>query len=483
MSDSSILIAGAGAIGSILGGMLHDAGHDVTLLGRRAHLEAIARGGLRISGLLGDRAVAGMTLADDAARLGRRFGLIVCAVKSYDTESIAARLAGRLTDDGAVVSMQNGLGNIESLIESFGRRRVLGTRVIFGAEIPTPGSAHVTVFAQPVAIGPAPAIHREDSPALAARARAIAAMIDAAGVPAVGVDDIMPVLWTKVLYNVALNPLGAILQQHYGALAGDPDVKPIMDRAIEEAFAVARALGIALPFSSVAEYQKVFYEQMIPATFSHRPTMLRDLHVRGRTEIGALNGKIVELADRRSRRGDESDADAADQGRRARAPANTKGAPMKAASIRRASMDAIVAQAECEFPFECCGFIIGDGSVEEVRPVANIQNRMHAEDAAAFPRDARTAFLMEPKEHLAVMLEVDRRKLTIRAVYHSHPDHDAYFSATDRAQACSFDPSDPDYPDIVYIVMSIRAGKFARAAAYAWDFEKKEFAETKLTVE
>jgi len=156
---------------------------------------------------------------------------------------------------------------------------------------------------------------------------------------------------------------------------------------------------------------------------------------------------------------------------------------MKAASIRRASMDAIVAQAECEFPFECCGFIIGDGSVEEVRPVANIQNRMHAEDAAAFPRDARTAFLMEPKEHLAVMLEVDRRKLAIRAVYHSHPDHDAYFSATDRAQACSFDPSEPDYPDIVYIVTSIRAGKFAHAAAFAWDFEKKEFAETKLTVE
>ncbi len=156
---------------------------------------------------------------------------------------------------------------------------------------------------------------------------------------------------------------------------------------------------------------------------------------------------------------------------------------MKAPSIRRASMDAIVAQAEREFPFECCGFIIGDDSVEEVRPVANIQNRMRAEDAAAFPRDARTAFLMEPKEHLAVMNEIDRRKLAIRAVYHSHPDHDAYFSPTDRAQACSFDPSEPDYPGIVYIVMSIRAGKFARAAAFAWDFEKKEFAETKLAVE
>ncbi len=298
MTDTPILIAGAGAIGSIIGGMLRDAGHDVTLLGRRAHLEAIERGGLRISGLFGERTVTGMTLADAPAKLGRRFGLVLCAVKSYDTESIAAALADHLTDDGVVVSMQNGLGNIESLSEAFGPRRVLGARVIFGAEMPSPGRAHVTAFAQPVAIGPAPALHREDSAALATRARAIAAMLDAAGVPTVGVDDIMPVLWAKILYNVALNPLGAILQQSYGALAGDPDVRAIMDRAIDEAFAVARALGVALPFSSAAEYRKVFYEDLLPPTASHRPTMLHDLHVRGRTDIGALNGKIVELADR-----------------------------------------------------------------------------------------------------------------------------------------------------------------------------------------
>jgi len=193
--------------------------------------------------------------------------------------------------------MQNGLGNIESLIETFGSPRVLGARVIFGAEMPAAGSAHVTVFAQPVAIGPAPAIHRDDSSALVDRARAIATIIDAAGVPTVGVEDIMPVLWTKILYNVALNPLGALLQQHYGALAADPDVRPIMDRAIDEAFAVARAVGVALPFSNADEYRKVFYEQLLPPTVSHRPTMLHDLHVRGRTDIGALNGKIVELAD------------------------------------------------------------------------------------------------------------------------------------------------------------------------------------------
>jgi [CysO sulfur-carrier protein]-S-L-cysteine hydrolase len=156
---------------------------------------------------------------------------------------------------------------------------------------------------------------------------------------------------------------------------------------------------------------------------------------------------------------------------------------VKDALITGASMDAMIAQGEREFPFECCGFIIGDATTEEVRPITNIQNRKHAEDPAAFPRDARTAFLMEPKEHLEVMNEVDRRRLGLRAVYHSHPDHDAYFSATDRTQACSFDPSEPDYPDTIYIVMSIRAGKFVRAAAFAWDPEKKEFAEIDLKIE
>jgi [CysO sulfur-carrier protein]-S-L-cysteine hydrolase len=152
-------------------------------------------------------------------------------------------------------------------------------------------------------------------------------------------------------------------------------------------------------------------------------------------------------------------------------------------TIQRATLDTIVAQAEREFPYECCGFIIGDDSCEEVRPITNMQNRKHGEDPRAFPRDARTAFLMEPKEHLAVLNEIDRRKLLLKIVYHSHPDHDAYFSPTDRAQACSFDPSEPDYPDTAYIVMSVRGGKFVRAAAFIWDAARREFIEAPLVAE
>ncbi len=297
MTDTPILIAGAGAIGSILGGMLHLAGHDVTMLGRRAHMDAIARNGLRITGLLGEHTVHGLKVADDPSQVDRRFGVILCAAKSYDTDSIADALANRLADDGVIVSMQNGLGNIESLSERFGAHRVLGARVIFGAEIPTPGTSHVTVFAQPLAIGPAPSLHREHTGALLECARSLATLIDAAGVPTVAADDIMPVIWTKLLYNVALNPLGALLRLHYGALAADLDLRPILDSAIDEAFTVARALAVALPFTDADAYRDHFYKQLIPTTFDHRPTMMHDLHIRGRTEIGTLNGKIVELAE------------------------------------------------------------------------------------------------------------------------------------------------------------------------------------------
>jgi proteasome lid subunit RPN8/RPN11 len=90
---------------------------------------------------------------------------------------------------------------------------------------------------------------------------------------------------------------------------------------------------------------------------------------------------------------------------------------------------------------------------------------------------------MDPKEHLAVMREIDDRKLTLKIVYHSHPDHEAYFSPTDRRQACSFDPGYADYPETAYVVISIMAGKFNRAAAFVWDPEKKEFVDTTVTIE
>jgi proteasome lid subunit RPN8/RPN11 len=155
---------------------------------------------------------------------------------------------------------------------------------------------------------------------------------------------------------------------------------------------------------------------------------------------------------------------------------------MRRIVVGRQAFESMIAHAESEYPFECCGFIISN-AIDQVRAVRNIQNEKHRADPTRFPRDARTAFLMDPREQLAVVQEIDARRLKLKAVYHSHPDHDAYFSATDRSQACSFDPAEPDYPETAYIVISVRAGKFDRAAAFMWDNAKKDFVEADLQID
>ena len=304
MSERPILIAGAGAIGSIVGAMLRRAGHEVTLLGRERHLDAIGRDGLRISGILGDCHAHGFALASDPARLKGPFDLILLAVKAYDTGSMAERIAPLLAPGGVIVSLQNGVGNLEILAQAFGPSRVIGARVMLGGEIPAPGAAQATVFGEPFAIGPSALTNREHCAKLYERAREVAAMLTAAGIASEAVHDIAPFLWMKLFYNAALNPLGALLRLNYGALAADADLRAIMDEVIEEAFAVATALEVPLPHQSAEAYRAVFYTKLVPATFNHRPTMLYDLEQRGRTDIMEMNGKVVELAERAGLRAD-----------------------------------------------------------------------------------------------------------------------------------------------------------------------------------
>ena len=310
-------------------------------------------------------------------------------------------------------------------------------------------------------------------------------MMTAAGIPTEAYEDIAPLLWTKLFYNAALNPLGALLRLNYGALAADPDLRAIMDEVIEEAFAVATALDVPLPYESAEAYRAVFYSKLVPATFNHRPTMLYDLEQRGRTDIMEMNGKVVELAGRVGLRADTNRLlthliRARERMWHKRVPDRRKLDVSKNQSLEHGSNHR-AGRARVSLRM----LRLHHRGRLHRRCTADHQHpeRAACEGSRAFPRDARTAFLMDPKEHLAVMREIDDRKLALKIVYHSHPDHEAYFSPTDRRQACSFDPDYPDYPETAYVVMSIMGGKFNRAAAFVWDSEKKEFVETKLTIE
>ncbi|HUF91308.1 MAG TPA: aminotransferase class III-fold pyridoxal phosphate-dependent enzyme, partial [Candidatus Limnocylindria bacterium] len=125
-----------------------------------------------------------------------------------------------------------------------------------------------------------------------------------------------------------------------------------------------------------------------------------------------------------------------------------------------------------EYPGECCGVIVVRGEERRLVACRNIQDDRHAADPARFPRDARTAYFMDPAD-LARVYRLERDGFSLAVVYHSHPNAGAYFSETDRAQALM--DGEPAYPDVVYVVVSVVGDAVAGAAAYRWNPHTRAF--------
>jgi len=129
-----------------------------------------------------------------------------------------------------------------------------------------------------------------------------------------------------------------------------------------------------------------------------------------------------------------------------------------------------------EYPFECCGIIIGrpDSDQEDILfRCTNIQNKLHEMDPEKFVRDARTAFYIDPKELMGILKETETKKLAIKLFYHSHPEHDAYFSEEDERMAL-FD-NEPTYPEARYLVISVYNREIKDQAFFEWNPETKAF--------
>ncbi len=286
-----IVVFGAGAIGSVLGGFLAKAGHEVILLGRAWHLDIVHREGLRISGLWGEHRIRQIATATaiEQVKGGQGVDWIFVCVKAYQTVEVAASLPELLGPDTLVCAFQNGLGNYEALIQRVDPSRVVLGRVIFGAEI-DPGHVRVTVCADEVLVGsPGERVSRP-------RIVSLAATLQAGGIPTRVTTSILTALWGKVLYNCALNGFSTLLEVPYGKLLERPPIKAVMHAVVEEAYRVAAAHRIGLDPSTPAAYRELLFARLIPDTAAHHPSMLQDLR-RGRpTEIEALNGAIVRLA-------------------------------------------------------------------------------------------------------------------------------------------------------------------------------------------
>lgn len=142
------------------------------------------------------------------------------------------------------------------------------------------------------------------------------------------------------------------------------------------------------------------------------------------------------------------------------------------------SWQSIAAHAAETFPDECCGVIFSGHGTDRVVPLKNIQNKLHALDPLTYPRTAVIAYAMDPLELDGVIRQAEADGERLKAFYHSHPNHDAYFSDEDKVFACPF--GEPTFPDTVQIVASIYDRKVKVIKAFAWSSEKTDFVEVPL---
>lgn len=290
-----ILVYGAGAIGSVFGGLLAKSGEEVVLLGRTPHMEAIKAKGLKIEGIWGDHLVKSNLLCysnspDIKEDHAGTFDLIIISVKAYDTFSAASDLRNMINMDTLVLSIQNGIGNTDIIAKNIGADQVLAGMVIFGAEMLSPGIVRVNVSADDVTIGRIS--KKTDQPLV----EEIARIFTLAGIKTKTSEQIEAHLWNKMLYNCALNALATILNVNYGQLLDSEHSRNIMRRVLWEIYAVVEKRGLELEKAIKEEYSKTLFNHLIPLTASHKPSMLQDMEKRKRTEIDYLNGMIVQMA-------------------------------------------------------------------------------------------------------------------------------------------------------------------------------------------
>lgn len=143
--------------------------------------------------------------------------------------------------------------------------------------------------------------------------------------------------------------------------------------------------------------------------------------------------------------------------------------------LSETAWEEIKRHAEETFPEECCGVVLFQGTIDRAQRLRNIQNELHALDPKSYPRTAEIAYHMDPKVLDTLLLEASKIGYTLKAFYHSHPNHDAYFSQEDRDAATPF--GEPTHPGAAQIVVSIYDRSIRDIRAFAWSEEKQDFAE------
>lgn len=285
-----IAILGAGAMGSLFGGLLAESGEAVTLIDvNDAHLDAIRRDGLRIDDDRGERRIRALQAmrpeaATAAASPDTPFDLLIVFTKSLHTRVALDGVRALLTPRTHVLTLQNGLGNVETLNAFVPLERILVGVTTWPAD--AAGPAHVRSH------GAGTIRMMTADGAARPFATAVADALSRAGLACTLDADVWAAIWEKVAFNAALNTLCAVTGCTVDQLGNHHDGPRLALAIAAETAAVARANGIAVDGERIARN----VEHAIGEHRGHRPSMLQDVLAGRRTEIDAISGKVVAAA-------------------------------------------------------------------------------------------------------------------------------------------------------------------------------------------
>ena len=290
------LIYGAGSVGLGIGSFLLKSGAELDILSREQTVSALKEHGLIRNGIFGDFTAAPSQFGCFSS-LGeiaeRAYDYIFVCTKSTDSAGVAEDICrhGFLRDGGTrIILFQNGWGNAEIFSSFFPKDKIFNARMITGYTRPRPNEVEITVHADAIHIG---SLFGAD----VSRLEDICGSIRDGGMPCETTEHIERDLWAKMLYNCALNPLGAILDVPYGKLAESDFTRQIMDSVVDEVFKVLAATGYTTHWSEPADFLEVFYGKLVPDTAEHKSSTLQDILAKKKTEIDAMNGAVIKLAE------------------------------------------------------------------------------------------------------------------------------------------------------------------------------------------
>jgi 2-dehydropantoate 2-reductase len=277
-----ITILGSGGVGGYFGGRLAAAGADVVFVARGEHLRALQARGLRIDSPAGHIRVDRVQATDDPRVYGEP-DVIFLAVKCYDSAPAIGLLRPIVGSGTVVIPLQNGVDSVEMLTRAFGRERVAGGTCYVSAVITEPGVIRHTAMNR-LLFGE---LDGHSSP----RLEALLEACQRAGIDAVLTPDIQSEIWTKLVRLSVLSGLTTVTRCPAGVLYSDPELSKLVEAGLSEAMAVARAKGIHLPFTDVAEAFGGF-KKLPPET---RSSMLEDLERGHRLELPWLSGAVTRI--------------------------------------------------------------------------------------------------------------------------------------------------------------------------------------------